>query len=172
MTNSALILIFAINLTISIAALIAARKQNRRPIVKFKKLHSTAQFPSYKTRGAACADVCALAEGVLAVGETRPIGTGLAMELPAGYELQVRSRSGLSVKGISVKNSPGTVDEDYRGEVQIILHNDGTSPFSYAAGDRIAQVKIARAIQAVFHEVSSLSETERGAGGLGSTGHR
>ena len=103
--------------------------------------------------------------------ERRLIPTGLYIALPEGYEAQVRPRSGLALKhGITVLNSPGTIDSDYRGEFLVALHNHSNAPQTIIHGERIAQLVIAPYLTAVFQEVSTLSETERGAGGFGSTG--
>lgn len=107
----------------------------------------------------------------LAPGERAAIPTGLAFALPPGYEAQVRPRSGLAFKfGLSMVNSPGTIDADYRGEVKVILINHGQEPFVVKRGERIAQLVIAPVIQATWSEVESLDTTERGAGGFGHTG--
>ena len=99
------------------------------------------------------------------------VPTGIAISLPVGFEAQVRPRSGLAAKkGITVLNAPGTVDSDYRGEIKVILINHSDEPFTIKDGDRIAQMVIARHESASFEEVTSLDETERGAGGFGSTG--
>lgn len=104
-------------------------------------------------------------------GETVLVGTGLSFEIPLGFELQVRPRSGMSLKTkLRVSNSPGTIDSDYRGEVKIIIDNIGHSPYTVEIGDRIAQGVIAQAFQTVFEEVTELTDTERGAGGFGSSG--
>jgi len=108
---------------------------------------------------------------VLHPGERALVPTGLALEIPAGYEAQVRPRSGLALRhGISLVNSPGTIDADYRGEVGIILINHGKEPFTVEPGERIAQLVFARFERAVFQEVQELGETERGSGGFGHTG--
>jgi dUTP pyrophosphatase len=142
-----------------------------QPRVLFKRLHPDAQLPQYQTAGAAGMDLVACNDEPITIfdGETRMIPTGLAIELPPGWEAQVRSRSGLAAKGVSVANSPGTVDEDYRGEVKVILRNHGPM-FTIKKGDRIAQLVIARTVKAQVVEVATLSATERGAGGFGSTG--
>ena len=107
----------------------------------------------------------------LAPGERAAVPTGIAIALPPGYEAQVRPRSGLARKaGISMVNSPGTIDADYRGEVQVLLINHGQEPFTVNRGDRIAQLVVAPVVQATWQEVESLDETERGAGGFGHTG--
>lgn len=98
------------------------------------------------------------------------VPTGIYMQLPQGYEAQIRPRSGLSLKGISVANSPGTIDSDYRGEVKIILINHSGAAFTIEDGDRVAQMVINRYEQAQWQEVESLDETERGSGGFGHTG--
>ncbi len=128
-------------------------------------------LPAYATAGAAGMDVLAAEDVALAPGSRHAVATGLAVAIPAGFEIQVRPRSGLALKhGISVPNTPGTVDSDYRGELKVILINHGTEPFAIARGDRIAQLVLAPVTQAAWDEVSDLDETERGAGGFGSTG--
>ena len=132
-----------------------------------------AVIPEYKTTGAAGADVCAHIESdiVIPVGKSAMIPTGLFFEIPEGYEIQVRPRSGLAAKnGITVLNTPGTIDSDYRGELRVILINLGNEDFTIHNNDRIAQIIIAPVTQAIFIPAESLSETERGAGGFGSTG--
>ncbi len=132
-------------------------------------------LPVYQTAQAAGADVKAsLGSGesmVIKPGERVLVPTGLSMEIPVGYEIQVRPRSGLSLKtGLLVVNSPGTIDADYRGEVKVILGNLGTKDEVIAHGDRIAQLVLAPVTQASFMQVDALGETERGSGGFGSTG--
>ena len=132
-----------------------------------------AVIPEYKTAGAAGADVCAHIESdiVIPVGKSSMIPTGLFFEIPEGYEIQVRPRSGLAAKnGITVLNTPGTIDSDYRGELRVILINLGNEDFTIHNNDRIAQIIIAPVTQAIFIPATSLSETERGADGFGSTG--
>ena len=134
---------------------------------------SGALLPSYQTAGAAGADLCAcLTESlVLSPGQWALVPTGLSFAIPSGYEIQVRPRSGLAAKhGITVLNSPGTIDSDYRGEVKVILINLGSQDFTISHGDRIAQMVVAPVVQAQFQVVESLSATERGQGGFGSTG--
>jgi dUTP pyrophosphatase len=127
--------------------------------------------PAYATDGAAGMDVVAAEALTLAAGARHAVATGFAMAIPAGYEVQVRPRSGLALKhGITCLNSPGTIDSDYRGEVKVILANLGSEPFDIARGDRIAQLVPAPVQRAAFSEVESLDETLRGAGGFGSTG--
>ena len=132
-----------------------------------------AVLPVYKTSGAAGADVCAYLENdvVIKKGERTLIGTGLQFEIPEGYEIQVRPRSGLAFKnGVTVLNTPGTIDSDYRGELKVLLANFGSEDFTVKNGDRIAQIVVAPVTLGDFTDASSLSETERGAGGFGSTG--
>lgn len=132
-----------------------------------------AVVPCYKTEGAAGADVCALLEEkvVLKPGERTILPTGLFFEIPQGYEIQVRPRSGLAAKnGVTVLNTPGTIDSDYRGELKVILINLGDADFEISSGDRIAQIIVAPVTLGNFIQVESISETERGAGGFGSTG--
>ncbi|SHM88048.1 dUTP diphosphatase [Roseibium suaedae] len=130
-------------------------------------------LPAYQSELAAGLDLLAAVETpqVLDPGKRAIIPTGLAMALPAGFEGQVRPRSGLAAKnGVTVLNTPGTVDADYRGEVKVILINLGEEPFTIERGSRIAQLVIAPVLQAELVEVETLSETQRGAGGFGSTG--
>lgn len=132
-------------------------------------------LPRYETEGAAGMDlIAALPESeplLLAPGERALVPTGLAIALPQGYEAQVRPRSGLAAKnGVTVLNSPGTVDCDYRGEVKVILINLGQDAFTIERGTRVAQMVIAPVTQAQLHEVAELDDTARGAGGFGSTG--
>lgn len=139
----------------------------------FSVLKEGALLPEYQTSGSAGADLHAyLAEPVtLKPMERRLIPTGLFVELPAGYELQVRPRSGLALKhGVTVLNAPGTVDSDYRGELCVLLINFGSEPFTVQNGDRIAQAVVARAVQVSFVQADALSETGRGVNGYGSTG--
>jgi dUTP pyrophosphatase len=130
-------------------------------------------LPGYATAGAAGMDLLAAVEApiTLAPGERRLVPTGLAVALPAGWELQVRPRSGLALKhGIILPNSPGTIDEDYRGEVQVIVMNAGSDPFTIDRGMRIAQAVLAPVSRVAWQETDELDGTERGAGGFGSTG--
>lgn len=130
-------------------------------------------LPAYQSELAAGMDLYAAVEEdlELAVGERALVPTGLAIALPAGFEAQVRPRSGLAAKhGVTVLNTPGTVDADYRGEVKVILVNHGTQPFAVRRGERIAQMVIAPVTQAALTEVDTLPDTARGAGGFGSTG--
>lgn len=137
--------------------------------------HDGLELPRYETAGSAGMDLrAAVPDGepiTLQPGEWRLIPTGLAIALPEGHEAQVRPRSGLAARhAISCVNTPGTVDSDYRGEIKVNLINHGRDPFTIQRGERIAQMVIAPVIQAVWEEVETLDETERGAGGFGSTG--
>lgn len=128
-------------------------------------------LPAYATSGAAGMDVLSAEEVTIAPGARHAVATGLALAIPLGYEIQVRPRSGLALKhGISVPNTPGTIDSDYRGELKIILINHGAEAFAIARGDRVAQLVLAPVVQAAWDEVETLDETDRGAGGFGSTG--
>jgi dUTP pyrophosphatase len=132
-------------------------------------------LPSYGTAGAAGMDLrAAVADGdelVIQPGARALVPTGLTIAVPAGYEAQVRPRSGLALKhGITCLNSPGTIDSDYRGEVGVILANLGAEPFTIRRGDRIAQMVVAAYAQVAWQESDSLDETQRGQGGFGSTG--
>jgi dUTP pyrophosphatase len=128
-------------------------------------------LPAYATSGAAGMDVVSAEDVVLAPGARHAVATGLSMAIPAGFEIQVRPRSGLALKhGISAPNAPGTIDSDYRGEVKIILINHGDQPFEILRGDRVAQLVLAPVVQGSWMEVEELDATERGEGGFGSTG--
>jgi len=128
-------------------------------------------LPAYATAGAAGMDVVSAEDVVIAPGARHPVATGLALAIPQGIEIQVRPRSGLALKhGITVPNTPGTIDSDYRGELKVLLINHGTEPFAIARGDRVAQLVLAPVVQAAWEEVDELDETARGAGGFGSTG--
>lgn len=151
------------------------------PTIRVQRLegHDPAlPLPRYATPGAAGADLCAnfledrRAEGlVLLPGQRALVPTGLALEIPEGWEVQIRARSGLALKhGIALPNAPGTIDSDYRGPLGVILVNLGEAPFAVAHGDRIAQMVVAPAPQARFAEAADLTETARGQGGFGSTG--
>jgi dUTP pyrophosphatase len=130
-------------------------------------------LPAYQTAHAAGMDLCAAVESdvVLAPGERALVPTGYAIALPPGFEAQVRPRSGLALKnGVTVLNSPGTIDADYRGEVGVILINLGEAPFTISRGSRIAQMVVTPVTALAWQETDALSETDRGAGGFGSTG--
>ena len=147
------------------------------PVIKFLRLHpesdSDIALPRYMTPQSAGMDICAaVTEAVLLEkGEIAMLPTGFAMALPAGYEAQIRPRSGLAVKhGIGLINSPGTIDADYRGEVMIAVINLGPRPYTFHRGDRVAQMIINRVHQAELLEVEHLDETRRNTGGFGHTG--
>lgn len=128
-------------------------------------------LPAYATDGAAGMDVVAAEDTVLPPGGRQAVPTGFALAIPDGYEIQVRPRSGLALRhGISLPNTPGTIDADYRGELKIILVNLGGESFALRRGDRIAQLVLAPVVQACWQEVAELDETGRGASGFGSTG--
>lgn len=142
--------------------------------VKVKRLHPDAIIPKYAKPGDAGFDLVAVEEVIIAPGETFLVSTGLAFEIPEGYELQIRPRSGMSAKTkLRIANAPGTIDSGYRGEVKIIVNNiDEWNSFAemIAPGDRIAQGVLQRVPKARFEVVESLSESDRGEGGFGSTG--
>ncbi|MGI4747529.1 MAG: dUTP diphosphatase [Janthinobacterium lividum] len=131
-------------------------------------------LPAYATSGAAGMDLLAAVADTITLepGARVLVPTGLAIALPPGHELQIRPRSGLALKhGILVPNAPGTIDEDYRGELQVIVMNAGSEPFPIERGMRIAQAVLAPVVRAEWAEVETLDDTDRGAGGFGSTGH-
>jgi dUTP pyrophosphatase len=131
-------------------------------------------LPAYMTDGAAGADVCAAVDEplVLESGERALVPAGFALDVPAGYEVQIRPRSGLALRsGVTLLNTPGTIDSDYRGPVGILLINLGREPFTVRRGDRIAQMVVAPVVRATFVPAETLAATARGAGGFGSTGH-
>lgn len=132
-----------------------------------------ASIPIYQSRGSAGADICAMLEKpvILSPGKTELIPTGIFIEIPEGYEAQVRPRSGLALKhGITFLNSPGTIDSDYRGEIKIIMTNFGKEDFKIENGMRIGQLVFARVFRGEFIEVSDLNKTERNEGGFGHSG--
>jgi dUTP pyrophosphatase len=142
-------------------------------IVKIKKLHSNVNLPNYQTEQSAGVDLEAnITENiVIRAGKRELISTGLAIELPKGFEAQIRPRSGLALKnGITVLNSPGTIDADYRGEIKVLLINLGEEDFTIIPKMRIAQMIIAKYERILWEESSALEETMRGSGGFGSTG--
>ena len=128
-------------------------------------------LPAYATPGAAGMDVVAAEDLDLAPGQRHAVATGFKLAIPDGYEVQVRPRSGLAFKhGVTVPNTPGTIDSDYRGELKILMINHGPEPFPVRRGERIAQLVPAAVTKAGFDEVAELDATDRGAGGFGSTG--
>lgn len=141
--------------------------------IQFQKLRENAVIPSYQTEHSAGMDICAANDEpiVLAPGERILVPCGFAIAIPEGYEVQVRARSGFALKhGITLANSIGTIDADYRGEIGVILINLGDEPFTINSGERIAQMVLAKYERAQFTEVNELDATDRGVGGFGSTG--
>lgn len=142
-------------------------------IVRIKKKFSETPTPAYKTVGSAGCDVTSSETVTIQPGSRLLVSTGLFLEVPQGYECQVRPRSGLALNfGVTVFNTPGTIDSDYRGEVKILLHNASIKSYIISTGERIAQLVFAPVTQVTFEEVEELSETDRGAGGWGSTGNK
>jgi dUTP pyrophosphatase len=138
--------------------------------IKFQKLHPDAQVPSYAHLGDAGADVFSVAEVTLQPSARAAIPTGLAVDIPIGYEIQVRPKSGLALKhGIAVLNAPGTIDAGYRGEIQVIVINLGTESYTFVKGQKIAQLVLKPVFQANYVE-GELGTSDRGIGGFGSTG--
>lgn len=128
-------------------------------------------LPAYATAGAAGMDVVAAEDVTIPPSGRHAVATGLSLAIPPGYEIQVRPRSGLALRhGITVPNTPGTIDSDYRGELKVILINHGAEPFAIRRGDRVAQLVLAPVTRGAWIEVDELDETARGAGGFGSTG--
>jgi dUTP pyrophosphatase len=143
------------------------------PNLRFRRVRSGAVLPCYMTGGAAGMDLASATEGAVTIAPGHRVGipTGWIMELPVGYEAQIRPRSGLSLHhGVTIVNAPGTIDSDYRGEVFVLLINLGQEEHTIKPGDRIAQMVIAPVVRATFEEASDLVETQRGAGGFGHTG--
>lgn len=142
-------------------------------IVSLKKLHPSACIPSYMSPLAAGLDLCAVLDQPVSLnpGERQLIPTGIAIALPEGYEAQIRPRSGLALRdGITLVNSPGTIDADYRGELKVIVINHGQKQVMIEHGERIAQMVIAPIVQVKLEQVESLDDTKRGCGGFGHTG--
>ena len=141
--------------------------------ILIKKFDKNIKLPTYKTSGSSGMDIMAYIKNKIIIkpGETTMIPTGIAVAIPKKYEIQIRPRSGLAAnKGISVLNTPGTIDSDYRGEIKIILINLGKKSFSIKSGDRIAQIILCPVLNANLKEVKRLPKTKRGKGGFGSTG--
>ena len=141
--------------------------------ILIKRLSKEVPLPKYETNGSSGMDLAANINANIDIvpGKTAIIPTGLALSIPKGFEVQIRPRSGLAAKQkISVLNTPGTIDADYRGEIKVILINLGQEPFKVEKGLRIAQMVVCPIVQAQLKEVDDLSETERGKGGFGSTG--
>ena len=143
--------------------------------ILIKRLSKEISLPKYETAGSSGMDLAANIAGNINIdpGKTAIIPTGLALSIPKGFEVQIRPRSGLAAKKkISVLNTPGTIDSDYRGEIKVILINQGQETFKVEKGLRIAQMVVCPVVQAQIKEVEDLSETERGKGGFGSTGSK
>jgi dUTP pyrophosphatase len=141
--------------------------------VRVRRLAHNADLPlpAYATAGAAGMDVVAAEDVAIAPGARHAVATGIAMAIPHGFEIQVRPRSGLALKhGVTVPNTPGTIDSDYRGELKVILINHGDSTFVVQRGDRVAQLVLAPVTRATWLESDELDATARGVGGFGSTG--
>jgi len=147
---------------------------NRNVIISVKRLYGgDLPLPRYMTEASAGMDICAAVDGdtTLLPGERGLIPTGIAIALPPGYEAQIRPRSGLAVEaGVTLLNSPGTIDADYRGEVKVLLINHGVRPFVVRRGDRVAQMVVQKVSRASWEVADDLEATERGAGGFGHTG--
>ncbi len=141
--------------------------------VLVKKLHPKVQLPSYKTQGSSGMDLMAFIESPIKISPNSSalIPTGISVAIPNDVEIQIRPRSGLAIKAnITVLNTPGTIDSDYRGEIKVILFNHGTEEFVVKNNDRIAQMILTPVLKVDFEEVDDLPETVRGSGGFGSTG--
>lgn len=139
--------------------------------IKVKKLDPRAILPEFQSKNAAGADIYCLNAVAVPPGEYRKVNTGIAVAIPHGFEIQVRPRSGLAANSaMTVLNSPGTIDSDYRGEIVVLLMNHGKDVFSCKAGTRIAQLVVSRVPHSTYVEVSELDTTDRGEGGFGSTG--
>jgi|TARA_B110000259_G_scaffold184312_1_gene231112 dUTP pyrophosphatase len=141
--------------------------------IQIKKLSASVSIPKYETLGSSGMDIAAHLENKIIInpGEKALISTGFAIAIPRGYEVQIRPRSGLAIKkNITVLNTPGTIDADYRGEIKVILINFGNEKFIIENGERIAQMVVCPVVQATLEEVKELPKTERGTGGFGSTG--
>ena len=141
--------------------------------IQIKKLSPAVSIPKYETPGSSGMDVAAYIKNNIIIypGENALVATGFSLSIPVGYEIQIRPRSGLAAKkNITVLNTPGTIDADYRGEIKVILINLGKEKFIIENGDRIAQMIVCPVVQADLEEVKELSDTARGSGGFGSTG--
>jgi len=143
--------------------------------IQIRKLSSSVSIPKYETPGSSGMDIAAHIEDNIIInpGEKALVSTGFSIAIPRGYEVQIRPRSGLAAKkNITVLNTPGTIDADYRGEIKVILINLGKEKFIIENGERIAQMVVCPVVRANFEEVKKLSNTERGSGGFGSTGNK
>ena len=143
--------------------------------IQIKKLSNSVSIPKYETPGSSGMDIAAHIENNIIInpGEKALVPTGFSIAIPRGYEVQIRPRSGLDTKkNITVLNTPGTIDADYRGEIKVILINLGKEKFIIENGDRIAQMVVCPVVQTILEEVKELSDTKRGSGGFGSTGSK
>jgi dUTP pyrophosphatase len=141
--------------------------------VKIQRISPQAKIPNYQHIGDSGADICSIIDYSIKPFERKSIPTGLKIEIPHGYEIQVRSRSGLAInEGIFVLNSPGTIDSGFRGEIQIILINISEKNYDIHIGQRIAQIVLKPVLHAIFEETETLSESSRGSNGFGSTGEK
>ena len=143
--------------------------------IQIKKLSNSVIIPKYETSGSSGMDIAAHVENNIIInpGEKALVSTGFSIAIPAGYEVQIRPRSGLAAKkNITVLNTPGTIDADYRGEIKVILINLGQEKFIVKSGERIAQMVVCPVVQANLEEVTELSDTKRGTGSFGSTGNK
>jgi dUTP pyrophosphatase len=140
------------------------------PVIGLQRVSEYAQIPVLGTIDSACYDIFAAETCRVVSNGTRVVFTGWKLEIPQGWFLDIRPRSGMASIGITVGNAPGVVDSDYRGELKVILHNHGSSPFEVKVGDRIAQCRLERVNPCRFEERKILSKTVRGTGGMGSTG--
>ncbi len=139
--------------------------------IRIRKIRDNAVIPHYEHDGDAGMDLYAVEDSTLRPGERKLIPTGFQVEIPVGYEMQIRPKSGLALKhGVTVLNTPGTVDSCYRGEVGVIVLNASDRDYEVKAGEKVAQAVIAKVEKAVIEEVEDLTETQRGSGGFGSTG--
>jgi dUTP pyrophosphatase len=142
-------------------------------LVKFKRLHPDAVIPKYQTGGSAGADLCSVADLTVYPRQAALVPLGFSVSFHPGFEMQIRPRGSLALRDkVTVLNTPGTVDADYRGEVKVILINHGSHEFKVRKGDRIAQAVFHYVQRAEFVEIEDLDETDRGAGGFGSTGRK
>jgi len=139
--------------------------------IKIKKLHKKAEIPTYSYHDDACCDISVVEDYIIKPGQRVMACTGVAIEIPSGYEVQIRSRSGLAWKqGLMILNAPGTIDSQYRNEVKLLLINLGDKSIAVHKGDRMAQMCVKPVYKINFIEVDKLSNSDRGLGGLGSTG--
>ena len=144
--------------------------QQIQPVLQIKRIKPEARLPEYKTAGATCFDLASLEDKLLEPGEIWAFGTGLAASPPPGYGLKIYPRSSIGIKRVVPANLTGIIDQDYRGELIVVLVNDGSEPYQVTAGDRIAQCELQKVDQAIIREVDELDTTGRGDKGFGGTG--